>query len=109
MSSTCTPYHAGLRPDLGEHIAWAESSAVSFANSVLGARTNREGGPSALSAAITRVTPYYGLHLDENRIAKVIVKVETDLKTENDFGAMGYHIGKAVGRKYPAFTGIKAG
>jgi len=108
MSATCTPYLAGLRPGQGEHIAWAESSAVAFANSVLGARTNREGGPGALSAAITGVTPYYGLHLNENRIAKVIVKIEADLKTENDFGAMGYYIGKAVGRNYPAFTGIKA-
>ncbi len=109
MTATCTPYLAGVRPKLGEHIAWAESSAVAFANSVLGARTNREGGPSALSAAITGVTPYYGLHLDENRVAEVIVKVETDLKTESDFAAMGYYIGKAIGRKYPAFTGIRAG
>jgi predicted aconitase len=58
---TCAPYFIGIRPKQGEHIAWAESSAVAFANSVLGARTNREGGPSALAAAICGVTPEYGL------------------------------------------------
>src|SRR5205823_5447891 len=64
---SCTPYHLGTRPALGEHIAWAESNAVCFANSVLGARTNRESGPSALAAAIVGATPEYGLHLDEGR------------------------------------------
>ena len=66
---TCTPYWVGNRPAFGQHIAWAESSAVSFANSVLGARTNREGGPSALAAAICGRTAAYGLHLDANRVA----------------------------------------
>ncbi len=61
---TCTPYLTGNVPHYGEHIAWAESSAVCYANSVLGARTNREGGPSALAAALTGFTPAYGLHLD---------------------------------------------
>ncbi len=106
-SYTCTPYLIGIRPGRGEHIAWAESSAVAFANSVLGARTNREGGPSALCAGICGITPYYGLHMDENRVAGVKVMVEADLKGDNDFGAMGYYIGKAVGKKYPAFSGIK--
>ena len=57
------------------YIAWSESNAVSFANSVLGARTNREGGPSALAAAITGRTPEYGLHIDKNRIANVLIRV----------------------------------
>ena len=70
---TCTPYLVGNVPGLGEHVAWAESSAVSYANSVLGARTNREGGPSALAAAITGRTAAYGLHLDENRRATLLV------------------------------------
>jgi predicted aconitase len=56
---TCTPYLVGNVPHFGEHIAWAESSAVCYANSVLGARTNREGGPSALAAALTGRTPCY--------------------------------------------------
>ncbi|MEM2909317.1 MAG: aconitase X catalytic domain-containing protein, partial [Candidatus Bilamarchaeaceae archaeon] len=107
MTCTCTPYLIGIRPRQGEHIAWAESSAIAFANSVLGARTNREGGPSALAAAITGVTPYYGLHVNENRVANLIVEVETQLR-ESDFGAMGYYVGKLCGARYPAFVGIRA-
>jgi len=54
---TCTPYLIGNRPNLGDHVSWSESSAVAFANSVLGAYTNREGGPSALASALTGKTP----------------------------------------------------
>ena len=104
---TCTPYLVGIRPKLGEHIAWSESSAISFANSVLGARTNREGGPSALAAAVCGFTPNYGLHLDENRVANLLVKVEVPLKGTSDFGAMGAYIGEAAKGKVPAFVGVK--
>ncbi|MFH1261122.1 MAG: aconitase X catalytic domain-containing protein [Candidatus Micrarchaeota archaeon] len=107
QSCTCTPYFIGIRPKKGEHIAWAESSAVAFANSVLGARTNREGGPSALAAAICGVTPEYGLHLDESRVSNFVVDVKCDLKTTADFGALGYAIGKLAKDNPPAFTGIK--
>ena len=107
MTCTCTPYLVGLRPKLGEHIAWSESSAVSFANSVLGARTNREGGPSALASAICGVTPEYGFHLEENRISNLVVEVEAELKTASDFGAMGNFIGKIAKDRNPAFIGIK--
>jgi len=103
---TCTPYFIGIIPKLKEHIAWSESSAVSFANSVLGARTNREGGPSALAAAICGITPYYGLHLDENRISNLVIKVESELKTSNDFGAMGYALGSKIKGKIPSFKQI---
>lgn len=103
---TCTPYFIGVRPQVGEHIAWAESSAVSFANSVLGARTNREGGPSALATSICGFTPNYGLHLDENRIADLKVKVEANLKTTADFGAMGNFLGKRLKKHIPAFTNL---
>jgi predicted aconitase len=68
ISCTCTPYLIGNLPLYGEHLAWSESSAVTFANSVLGAKTNREGGPSALAAAFVGKTPCYGLHLDEKRV-----------------------------------------
>ncbi|MFA5930055.1 MAG: aconitase X catalytic domain-containing protein [Candidatus Micrarchaeia archaeon] len=105
---TCTPYLVGIRPMLGEHIAWSESSAISFANSVLGARTNREGGPSALAAAICGCTPNYGLHLDENRVANLLVKVDVPLKGTSDFGAMGAYISEAAKGKTPAFVGVKA-
>jgi predicted aconitase len=93
---SCTPYLFGNLPHFGEHIAWAESSAVCYANSVLGARTNREGGPSALAAALTGRTPRYGLHLDENRRPGLIVQVNADLPDTRDFGALGVALGKAI-------------
>jgi predicted aconitase len=107
MTATCTPYLVGNMPRFGEHIAWSESSAVSFANSVLGARTNREGGPSALAAALCGVTPNYGLHLDEKRKPTLLVKVNVELKDNSDFGALGYHVGKIVKDGIPYFNGIK--
>jgi predicted aconitase len=90
---TCTPYLVGNLPGFGEHIAWAESSAVCYANSVLGARTNREGGPSALAAALTGRTPEYGFHLDENRRPGRFVQVAARLEEDRDFGALGRAIG----------------
>jgi len=107
ITSTCTPYLAGNLPRFREHIAWSESSAVSFSNSVIGARTNREGGPSALAAAICGVTPNYGLHLWEKRHPDVKVKVNVDLLYNSDFGALGWYVGKQVKNKIPYFTGIK--
>ncbi len=107
VTATCTPYLAGNLPRFREHIAWSESSAVSFANSVIGARTNREGGPSALSAALCGVTPNYGLHLNENRVPNVVVDVDSQLKYNSDFGALGYKVGKTVKNKIPYFRGIK--
>lgn len=107
ITSTCTPYLAGNLPRFREHIAWSESSAVSFANSVIGARTNREGGPSALAAALCGVTPNYGLHLWENRQPNVKINVDADLVFNSDFGALGYYVGKQVKNEIPYFTGIK--
>ena len=98
---TCTPYLVGHAPVFGQHIAWAESSAVSYANSVLGARTNREGGPSALAAAITGRTACYGLHLDENRQATVVIDVRSPIRSEADLGALGYLVGRLVENRVP--------
>lgn len=99
---TCTPYLVGNVPSLGSHIAWSESSAVCYANSVLGARTNREGGPGALAAAICGKTAAYGYHLDENRKASFFFNVETKL-SRTDYGALGYLVGKEVGSGVPYF------
>ena len=90
---TCTPYLTGNVPHYGEHIAWAESSAVCYANSILGARSNREGGPSALAAALTGRTPAYGLHLDENRRPNLSVYTPAGLRGTHEFGALGMVIG----------------
>jgi predicted aconitase len=108
VTCTCTPYLIGNLPLFGEHIAWSESSAVTFANSVIGAKTNREGGPSALAAAFVGKTPCYGLHLDENRSPNVHVKLNAELVKLSDWGALGYAIGKKAENKIPYITGIKA-
>ncbi len=106
-SCTCTPYLIGNVPKFGEHISWSESSAVSYANSVLGARSNRESGISALCSAIAGVTPEYGYHLDENRKAKFRVNVKTKPKKDSDFSALGYIVGKKVKNGVPYFRGIR--
>jgi hypothetical protein len=107
VSATCTPYLAGNLPRFREHIAWSESSAIAFSNSVIGARTNREGGPSALAAALCGVTPNYGLHLDENRKPQMLVGVDANLEDSADYGALGYIVGKQVKNRIPYFKGIK--
>ncbi len=91
---TCTPYLVGNLPRAGEHLAWSESSAVAFANSVLGARSNREGGPGALAAAILGKTARYGLHLDAERRATLVVDVACPLRSPADLGALGYLVGR---------------
>jgi predicted aconitase len=108
VSCTCTPYLIGNLPLYGEHLAWSESSAVTFANSVIGAKTNREGGPSALAAAFVGKTPCYGLHLDENRIPDVHVQVNAEIAKLSDWGALGYAIGKKAENKISYITGIKS-
>jgi hypothetical protein len=109
---SCTPYLFGNLPHFGEHIAWAESSAVCYANSVLGARTNREGGPSALAAALTGRTPAYGYHLDHNRQPTLHVHVDAEVISNPDFGALGKIIGDHIqnrqNTRVPYITGIAA-
>jgi len=105
-SLTCTPYYL-KKPKRGSHLAWAESSAVVYANSVLGAWTNREGGPSALAAAIIGKTPNYGVHKAENRQPEVLVKLETRLQNEVEFGALGIFLGKILEDKIPIIQGLQ--
>lgn len=110
LECTCTPYY--LRETaFGDHLAWSESSAVSYANSVIGARTNREGGPGALAAALVGKTPCYGFHLAKNRKPQVVIAVSADTAAWSiaDYGALGYHAGKLVGNRIPYFTGIRPG
>lgn len=100
---TCVPYRIypyAVRK--GDHLAWSESSAISYANSVIGARTNREGGPSALAAALVGKTPLYGYHLDENRVPTLSVAVDADLKG-SDYGALGFLVGRIVSDGVPIF------
>jgi hypothetical protein len=111
LECTCTPYEI-LPTRFGEHLAWAESSAVAYANSVIGARTNREGGPGALAAAIIGKTPCYGLHLDENRAPQLVIRVDGFSRGEqrrDHYGALGFIAGKIAGNRIPFFRGIIPG
>lgn len=107
---TCTPYLSGNTPHFGEHIAWAESSAVCYANSVIGARTNREGGPSALAAALTGRTPLYGYHQESQRQPDILVEAAGKPAGTHEFGALGKVIGEKMGRlqgkRLPFLRGI---
>ncbi len=103
---TCTPYLIGNHPALGAHIAWAESSAVSYANSVLGARTNREGGPGAIAAALTGRTGAYGLHLEAQRRPTLHVVVRAQPQTIAEYSALGALVGQATRKAVPYFTGL---
>ncbi len=106
---SCTPYlFPGYTPRRGDHLAWAESSAVIFANSIIGARSNREGGPSALAAAIVGRTPRYGYHLDSERLADIVVEVRCPVRDVADFGALSYVIGKQVGNATLWFADLAA-
>jgi predicted aconitase len=104
-SFTCTPYLIGVRPSLGEHVAWAESNAVCFANSVLGARTNRESGPSALAAAIVGATPESGLHTNDGRKPTIQIRVTTKPR-DIDFSLIGLVAGERIGDGVPFFRGF---
>lgn len=104
---SCTPYLLGVRPRLGEHVAWSESNAVAFANSVLGARTNREGGPSALAAAVVGATPDCGLHADSGRQPTVVFDVHAKVEGIG-FSLLGLLAGKEAGDGVPYFRGLAA-
>jgi len=106
LACSCIPYHSGNRPQPGEHVAWAESSAVVYANSVLRARTNREGGPAALAAAIIGKTPEYGLHLDQERLPSVEVALPADLSPA-DLAPLGYWLGEVLRDRIPYLRNLR--
>lgn len=104
MTYTCAPYLVGNVPVKGEVCAWTESSAVVYANSILGARTTRHGTESAIAAALTGFVPEFGVLLDENRRATLQVDVTAELRSPTDWGALGYFAGKAAGLEVPVFA-----
>jgi predicted aconitase len=106
---TCAPYQSIHRPRFGAQIAWGESNAIVFANSVIGARTNRYGDFIDLCCAMTGRAPAYGLHLKENRTARALVEVESipdDWDPEQVAVAVGHIIGRRCGRLVPAIVGL---
>lgn len=102
---TCTPYYLQT-PKSNWHLAWAESSAVVYSNSVLKSWTNREGAPSALAAALIGKTPNCGVHQAENRQPSIVVKLEANPRNEAEFGALGIYAGKTLKDKIPVFEGL---
>jgi predicted aconitase len=105
--NTCAPYTVGNVPARGEHCAWMESSAVVYINSVLGARTNAEGRESAGAAMLTGRIPYWGYHLDENRLGTHLVELDIDVASTADWGLLGYYIGEVVQDRVPVVSGVR--
>ena len=109
-SWTCAPYQRQARPGPGEHIAWGESNAVAFANTVLGARTNRYGDFLDLACAIAGRAPYYGLHRPENRLAQLAVDVSglpgRLLREDAFFAVLGALVGRIAGDSVAVVEGI---
>jgi predicted aconitase len=108
MTDTCINYQTIMPPVLGEHMAYGDTGVVIYSNSVLGARSNFEGGPSALAAALTGRTPRYGFHLDQNRRGTHRYVVDFQPQDWSDWGALGGLIGRMAGNYWavPVIEGI---
>jgi hypothetical protein len=108
MTDTCINYQTIMPPVRGEHVAYGDTGVVIYSNSVCGARSNFEGGPSALSAGLTGRTPRYGFHLDQHRQATLVVNVNWTPRELNEWGALGAYIGRLAGDYWqvPAVVGI---
>lgn len=109
-SFTCAPYQTQFRPSFGEQIAWGESNAIVFANSVIGARTNRYGDFIDLCCAITGRAPAWGLHLDANRRGRVLFRLtgfpSSQQPTDALFVAVGLLVGSLSGERVPVIDGL---
>jgi predicted aconitase len=109
MTDTCINYQTIQAPTRGEHLAFGDTGVVIYSNSVCGARSNFEGGPSALSAGITGRTPRYGFHLDSARQATLRIRVDYTPKTLNEWGALGGCVGRLAGNYWsvPLVEGLE--
>lgn len=108
MTNTCINYQTIMPPVKGEHVAYGDTGVVIYSNSVCGARSNFEGGPSALSAGITGRTPRYGFHLDEKRKATLRIDLQWTPRELNEWGALGGVVGRLSGDYWqvPVITGL---
>jgi predicted aconitase len=109
MTNTCINYQTIQAPTRNEHVAFGDTGVVIYSNSVCGARSNFEGGPSALAAGLTGRTPRYGFHLPERRRATLHIRVEFTPSSLNEWGALGGVIGRIAGNYWqvPAIEGIE--
>lgn len=107
---TCAPYQLPGRPEAGTDVAWAESNAIVFGNSMIGLRTNRYGDLIDICAAITGRVPYSGLHVPENRAARAVFTVDDDVRaTDPDLlpALLGHHVGKRTATMVPVVDGLQ--
>jgi predicted aconitase len=109
MTDTCINYQTIMPPVRGEHLAYGDTGVVIYSNSVCGARSNFEGGPSALSAGLTGRTPRYGYHLEAHRQATFLVELSWTPRALNDWGALGGIVGRLAGdySQVPALLGVE--
>jgi predicted aconitase len=108
MTDTCINYQTIMPAVLGEHMAYGDTGVVIYSNSVLGARSNFEGGPSALAAGLTGRTPRYGFHLLEQRQATMLMRIAVTPGELHEWGALGGIVGRLAGdySHVPALVGI---
>ena len=108
-TDTCINYQTVYQPHVGEHVAWGDTGTVILANAVFGARSNFEGGPAVLAAAVTGRTPEYGFHLDAHRRGTISVRIDADLPDHADWGAIGKIVGEAHQNYFavPVFHGMR--
>ncbi len=108
MTNTCINYQTVMPPVRGDHVAYGDTGVVIYSNSFCGARSNFEGGPSALAAGLTGFTPRYGLHLDENRVATRRFVVESQPQELTEWGVLGAVIGRRSGSYWevPVIEGL---
>jgi predicted aconitase len=109
---TCAPYQLPARPGLGQHVAWGESNAIVFANSVLGARTNRYGDFIDICAAITGRVPDAGLHTDDGRRASLRLRIDASPQLLDDdlcYPVLGHVLGRRAGGRVLAVDGLRPG
>ncbi len=108
---TCAPYQTLFRPAFGEQIAWGESNAIVFANSVIGARTNRYGDFIDLCCAVTGRAPAWGLHLDRNRAGRVLFRLAgfpaSPEPADALYVAVGLLVGERAGERVPSSRGCR--
>ena len=110
LTDTCINYQTIQAPARGEHVAFGDTGVVIYANSVCAARSNYEGGPSAIAAGLTGRTPRYGFHLDAQRQATVRMRVDYAPQTLNEWGALGAVVGKLAGHYWavPVVEGLQS-
>ena len=106
LTYSCTPYLQQNIPFFAEITAYSESSATPYVNSVYGARSNREAAQSALCAAVTGVTPYYGYLIKENRRGQALVEVKADMHDDFAYQMLGYVVPEKIGFQIPVFEGL---